>query len=113
MKSCPKCDRLYDDSLSFCLEDGAALLPVGPDADAETVFRNADPQPRRSNLWKYAFLILVPLLLAGFVAALFISQKINGSRELGGTQNAPGNSANTALVNTATNANANKENQNV
>lgn len=25
MKSCPKCDRTFDDSLAFCLEDGSVL----------------------------------------------------------------------------------------
>lgn len=35
MKRCPTCNKTYsDDSMSFCLEDGAPLLTVGGDAPA-------------------------------------------------------------------------------
>jgi hypothetical protein len=39
MKSCPQCRSTYsDDSLQYCLQDGAALVPVGtPEQEAETV----------------------------------------------------------------------------
>lgn len=49
MKICPKCQKNYsDESLNFCLNDGAALMPaVGTEnALPETVFIN---QPRSTN----------------------------------------------------------------
>jgi hypothetical protein len=117
MKSCPKCNRSYDDSLSFCLEDGSALLSA--DSDAETVFRkSSDTQSltNRNSSWKYAFLILVPLLLVAFGTALFLLTRPNQSKDLNQNQaaaGAPGNSTNTPPANTAQNATVNKENQNI
>jgi hypothetical protein len=40
MKQCPKCSREYDNSMMFCLDDGAELLygPASIDAPATAVF---------------------------------------------------------------------------
>ena len=49
MKICPKCQKTYsDESLNFCLNDGAALVPAVRTENAlpETVFMN---QPRPTN----------------------------------------------------------------
>ena len=49
MKICPKCQKTYsDESLNFCLNDGAALVPAVRTENAlpETVFIN---QPRSTN----------------------------------------------------------------
>jgi len=37
MKRCPKCNRSFDNSLDFCLEDGVRLTPVFDAAAAVTV----------------------------------------------------------------------------
>lgn len=76
MKSCPKCNRTYDDSLSFCLEDGsvlsASLAQRATEAKTErfnnqsTVFAESDG---KSNSWKYAFIGMFLFLGFGLVAA--------------------------------------------
>ncbi len=33
MKRCPVCQRRYDETMAFCLEDGSALVPVSSPAD--------------------------------------------------------------------------------
>ena len=52
MKLCPKCNRTYrDDTLRFCLEDGAALTAVGQSPSDEATHRSvrgardSDPPP--------------------------------------------------------------------
>jgi hypothetical protein len=49
MKRCPQCNRTYrDDTLRFCLEDGAALAAIGrPPSDEPT--RPSGPSGRDSN----------------------------------------------------------------
>ena len=48
MKRCPECRRdYYDDSLSYCLEDGAVLLSGLPDEPA-TAILSGDPQTSES-----------------------------------------------------------------
>jgi len=37
MKRCPKCNRSFENSLDFCLEDGARLTPIFDSATAVTV----------------------------------------------------------------------------
>ena len=37
MKRCPKCNRSFENSLDFCLEDGARLNPIFDSATAVTV----------------------------------------------------------------------------
>lgn len=52
MKKCPQCKTVYtDDSLKFCLADGASLISVD-DADeaAETVRMNFGSEPMRVNV---------------------------------------------------------------
>ena len=116
MKSCPKCDRVYDDSLSFCLDDGSALL--SSDSDVNTVFHrpsNIKTVPTKSNSWKYAFLGLVPLLLAAFGLSLFLLTRPNQSKDVNQNQaaeHAVGNVANTNGVSTAQNRSDNNGNQN-
>jgi TolB-like protein/Tfp pilus assembly protein PilF len=47
MKRCPECRRdYYDETLLYCLEDGAALLAGVPDEPATALF---DPPPSRDN----------------------------------------------------------------
>jgi hypothetical protein len=49
MKQCPNCQTVYnDDTLSFCLNDGAALV-ASPEA-AETVQMSFDKNPVRVNI---------------------------------------------------------------
>lgn len=116
MKSCPKCDRVYDDSLSFCLDDGSALLASVSDVD--TIFRrpsNIKTVSTKSNSWKYAFLGLVPLLLAAFGLSLFLLTRPNQGKDANqnlAAERAVGNAANSNTVNTAQTTPDNKENQN-
>ena len=116
MKSCPKCDRVYDDSLSFCLDDGTALLASVSEVD--TVFHrpsNIKTVPTKSNSWKYAFLGLIPLLLAACGLSLFLLTRPHQSNDQNqnlSTERAVGNVANTTVVNTAQNTPDNKDNQN-
>ena len=44
MKRCPECQRTYsDDTLQFCLEDGAALISEGAHSADETLVLNTPP----------------------------------------------------------------------
>jgi len=119
MKSCPKCGRVYDDSLSFCLDDGSALLASVSDVD--TVFRRPSSVPdaqtlsTKNNSWKYAFLGLVPLLLAAFGLSLFLLTRTNQNKDQNqnlAAERAVGNVANSSTANTAQNTLDNKANQN-
>jgi hypothetical protein len=58
MKKCPNCNRIYDDSQSFCLEDGSALLTGSTMSSQETIVL-----PRRKS--KFPFILGGLLLLAG------------------------------------------------
>ena len=53
MKVCPRCQKTYsDDNLSFCLEDGAMLMPASsPPIPPDTVYepRPAQPPPGQSG----------------------------------------------------------------
>lgn len=50
MKQCPKCNRTYDDSQSFCLMDGTALTI---ESEEETTVRQKSPTRKKSKfpLW--------------------------------------------------------------
>ncbi len=48
MKSCPKCERTFDDTFTFCLDDGTLLSAPHDDAEAEATQRI--PPPRVTNL---------------------------------------------------------------
>jgi len=58
MKSCPTCNRTFnDDTLSFCLDDGTPLVgesSTGPDSEATLV--SPSPQPPRDDSGKEALL---------------------------------------------------------
>lgn len=46
MKHCPTCQRRYaDDTLNFCLEDGAPLAPVNPSTDETLTLDAGEPPP--------------------------------------------------------------------
>ncbi|MBL8184037.1 MAG: hypothetical protein JNK51_03855 [Blastocatellia bacterium] len=52
MKRCPECGREYDNSMMFCLNDGAELLygPARSEPGAiATGFPSDEPQPRFKN----------------------------------------------------------------
>ncbi len=50
MKQCPKCNRTYDDSQSFCLMDGT---PLTIESEEETTVRQKSPTRKKSKfpLW--------------------------------------------------------------
>lgn len=76
MKSCPKCNRTYDDSLSFCLEDGSLLSASFTEKPTEAKTESYSGQNSvfsessgKSNSWKYFLVGLVFILGFGLVAA--------------------------------------------
>lgn len=76
MKSCPKCNRTYDDSFSFCLEDGSILSASFAErpTEAKTEIFNGQSDvfaenDKKSNSWKYAFAGLIFILVFGLIAA--------------------------------------------
>lgn len=79
MKQCPKCNRSYDDSQSFCLMDGTPLIY---EAEEETIVRHSPaPKKRKTFLWVglglLAFLV-ASVMIAGFLIYKF-SQRIDNS----------------------------------
>jgi hypothetical protein len=89
MKRCPKCNLKYDDTLSFCLEDGSGLVghkdpdetlvlpqtPPQPTIAATPLHRPAltrEPTPQHSsNRLLYAVILLLAVFAAGVTVALF------------------------------------------
>lgn len=76
MKSCPKCNRTFEDSFSFCLEDGAVLSASNSQADVETLIHAQQridfsrPSTKKST-WQVALLVLVSVLALGLIAVLY------------------------------------------
>lgn len=48
MKRCPTCKRMFEDTLSFCLEDGTPLVPAGADSEATLVTPKSDLPPTQA-----------------------------------------------------------------
>lgn len=73
MKRCPTCNRSYaDDTLSFCLQDGAHLEP---DHDPEATVLAQARRPERTNysrVYQIVILFLV-LILAGIGIGLYVT----------------------------------------
>lgn len=75
MKICPKCNRTFEDSFSFCLEDGSVLSSSFNEIEPETIIQSrtqndSSLNESKPNLWKLAFVILVSVFGIGFVAIL-------------------------------------------
>ena len=62
MKKCSQCNRVYDDSQAFCLDDGTPLAIEKPTSSQETVVL-----PRRKNKFPLIFGGLLMLLVGAFV----------------------------------------------
>lgn len=71
MKKCPGCSRSYDDSQSFCLDDGTALLTEPATHTAETVVM----QPKKKSKLPILFVGILGLLVFGITAAWFLIQR--------------------------------------
>lgn len=76
MKSCPKCKRTYDDSLSFCLEDGSLLSASFAESATEAKTENYSGQSsviaesgEKSNSWKFVLFGLMFILGSALVLA--------------------------------------------
>jgi hypothetical protein len=67
MKKCPKCSRVYDDSQSFCLDDGAALANTSPTSSQETLVL-----PRRKSKFPLVFGVLLLLVASASVGGWFL-----------------------------------------
>lgn len=71
MKKCPACSRIYDDSQSFCLDDGTALV-------LETTLHTADTvvmTPNRKSKLPYIFVGILALLVLSILGAWLILQR--------------------------------------
>ncbi len=62
MKKCLQCNRIYDDSQAFCLDDGTPLSIEKPTSSQETVVL-----PRKKNKFPLIFGGLLLLLVGAFV----------------------------------------------
>ncbi len=67
MKKCPKCDRYYDDTQSFCLEDGTPLMTESAANTQETVVL----QRKRSKL-RFILIGLLLLIAATVVGGILL-----------------------------------------
>lgn len=68
MKTCPKCNRTFEDSFSFCLEDGTVLSSSYHESDDDLptdVLKENSAQNSPISFWKYAFIGLVLIFLFG------------------------------------------------
>jgi len=76
MKKCPNCNRVYDDSQSFCLEDGSPLSTGSAMSSQETVVL-----PRKKN--KFPFILGGLLLLTGVLIGgwLLLGSRANDSNQ--------------------------------
>lgn len=88
MKTCPKCGHEYDDSMSFCLDDGAKLLegPAFADEPATAILPGSGVQASRQPVaiekaastksfdrrLLFAPLVLVVIVLVGFTAYRYL-----------------------------------------
>jgi hypothetical protein len=65
MKTCPTCNRTFDDSFSFCLDDGSPLY-FENDETKTLIQVNEDKlyYPQVNNFWKYLSAVLVLLLIS-------------------------------------------------
>jgi hypothetical protein len=73
MKKCPKCDRTFEDSFSFCLEDGTVLSSSLDDTNEQVTAIINKPAPEKNTFWKVGFigLLLVLIFGSGFGVILF------------------------------------------
>jgi hypothetical protein len=70
MKQCPQCRRSYDDSQSFCLMDGTALID---EPEQETAVRQTPAPRKKSKLWLWiALSALLVFIFVGLAGALLI-----------------------------------------
>lgn len=74
MKQCPKCNRSYDDSLSFCLMDGTPLTAGG---EVETVVLQKPPAPKKSKFLLWFGLTALAILFSGAAAAALLIYKFS------------------------------------
>ena len=80
MKRCPTCNRTYaDDTLSFCLQDGAQL-EADNDPEATVIAQPRPPAPpvpgpraSNSNRFYQVTVVLLLLILAGAGIAMYVS----------------------------------------
>ena len=88
MKRCPECGREYDNTMMFCLDDGAELLygpasadesvtkilpQVRPSSESELLGQHSDPKPARAasrRLWP-AVITLGVILVAALVVGSY------------------------------------------
>jgi len=97
MKKCPGCSRIYDDSQSFCLDDGTALIAESTIQAAETVVippAETLVVPRKRSKLPFIFVGILVLLVVGLIVAWLILQRNYGERD---PQRAAGNVQSTPI----------------
>jgi hypothetical protein len=75
MKRCPKCNRTYDDSLSFCLEDGAVLAPS---VESETVLLH---HPKRRRIWLLVAVVAVVIFGGIGIGSLILIKGLSATSQ--------------------------------
>lgn len=75
MKRCPKCSRSYEDSQSFCLEDGTTLIN---DSEVETVAVKK-PAPAKGKIFLWMGLALIVFLGIGIAFAGYAYYKFQNN----------------------------------
>lgn len=62
MRRCPSCQRTYDDEKTFCMVEGAKLLPVAPveDEPQPTMFASSPPVVSNPPVRKEAYTEVIP-----------------------------------------------------
>ncbi len=78
MKQCPKCNRTYDDSQSFCLMDGTSLTI---ESEEETIARRQFPAPKKSRVLLWLGLAGLVILVGGAAVAGFVIYKFSRQDE--------------------------------
>lgn len=83
MKTCPSCSRIYDDTQSFCLDDGTPLVVDSVSHTAETVVM---PLKKKKSKLPILFIGILGLLVLGIMSGWFFIQ-----RNFGDSQRTAGN----------------------
>lgn len=87
MKKCPNCQRIFDDSNDYCLDDGTPLIAISGQSSFDTPTQfiptplNSRDIARQGNTSPWPFLVIGVLVAALIGAGLFIYFRSSTSNE--------------------------------